>query len=508
MTSRIVSLLSLGLLVCAGSATAGAWSALPPLNPARYGAAAAATGDTLFFVGGANAGGNLTDVDTWDGGSGSWSTAPALPANRSSAGVAPIGMTVLAVGGFEDSGFPSTGVSRFDPSTGVWSGAAALPAGCAAMGCATLNGRVYVAGGETDYGALSTQSLRYDPVANTWSPIAALPTPRSGPAAAVFNGRLYVIGGAVGTPVATVEAYDPVANAWSPATALPEALWAPAAAMFAGRIWVMGGFDASFNPTAHVYSMGTDGAWRAETALPVPCAQLSAGALGNLLVIAGGVNGLGEPTGAAYAMAADATPPAETLHVSVTINPATLNRSSQGEWLTVILQSEWLISRLDLTTVTLDGVALDLGAPQTINADQHVLEVKVSREPFTHLSVGIHELMLAGRTVEGTPVSGHAALKVIGVDASVHAPRAKLTPVSSGTGQTAVTVTLDQPAMTTLDVVDVQGRVVDRIESGYRPAGSYSVTWPASGQAVRSGLYFVRVRAAGAMAMTRLVVSH
>jgi N-acetylneuraminic acid mutarotase len=504
MTSRCVAMLSVVLAVSAAPAQAGTWSVLPPLSPDRYAAAAAANTDALFLFGGANAGGNLSDVSALDSGASGWSGETVLPAARAFAGAAPIGTSLLILGGFEDSGFPSNMVSRLDPASGTWTGAAPLPSGCAAMGCAALNGMVYAAGGESNYGALSSQSVRYDPAANAWSAIATLPTLRSGPGAAVLDGRFYVIGGAAGAPVATVEAYDPLSNAWSAAAPLPEPLWSPAAATFSGRIWVMGGFDASFNPSPRVYSMGSDGVWRAEAPLPEARAQASAAALGSMLVVAGGLNGLGEPTGTAYAMSADAQPPAETLDIAVTINPGTLNLASQGQWLSVILTSQWPIADLDLASVTLGGVAMDLGAPQTINSDLNTVEVKFPRAPFTLLSPGEHALTLSGHTLAGVPVQGHGDLTVIGN----HAPRAKLTPIRIGSGQTGVSVTLDQPAMTSLDVVDLQGRLVDRIESGYRPAGTYSVTWPANGRAVRSGLYFVRFRAPGSMAMTRLVVSH
>jgi hypothetical protein len=505
MTARIRTMLSLGLLIAgAGSVHAGTWNALPPLAPGRYSAAPAATADAFYLFGGANLSGNYAGATAWDAGSNAWADVTTLPAARAFAGAAALQTSVLLAGGFEDSGFPSTLVRRFDPASNTWSNAASLPSGQAAMGCVSLGGSTYVAGGETDYGALSAQCLRYDPVANAWSAIAALPTPRTGPGSAVLNGRFFVIGGASGAPSAAVEAYDPAANAWSASTPLPEALWLPAATTFSGRIWVIGGFDASYYPSRHVYSAGSDGVWRAEASLPQPLAQSAAGVLGNELFVAGGVDSLGMPTGAAFSMAADVQPPpAETLHVAVTINPATLNVASNGNWITVILQSDWPIADLDLATLSLGGIAVDTSAPLAINQGEFVVEVKFPRGPFTQLSSGHHALELEGLTVNGVPVSGVGSLNVIGIGNA----KAKLAPRRPSPGSAEIAVTLVEPMQISLDVVDIQGRVLDRIESDFHPAGTFSVTWPSGGRKVQSGLYFMRLRAPGATAMTKMVVS-
>ena len=502
MTSRrLFSALSMMILLAAGSAHAGSWSALPQLSPERFGAAGAATPDAFYVMGGMGLAGNIANANAWGSGANAWSDVASLPDARSFAGAAALGHSVLLVGGFEDSGFPSNVVRSFDPGTG-WSDVASLPGGQAAAACVALGGAVYLAGGEADYGAYNVQSLRYDPGPNAWTAIPSLPTLRTGPAAAALNGRFYVLGGATGNPVATVEFFDPAANAWGADVSLPEPLWLPAAATFGGRIWVMGGFDAGFNATRHVYSFGSDG-WRAEAPLPAPLAQSAAGVLGDMLVVAGGVDSVGQPSGAAYAMSTDVTPPADTLHVAVSINPATLNTSSNGTWLTVLIESEWLIADLDLTTVTLDGVSIDMDGPVSINSDPHLVQVKVDRAHFAQLSFGLHELALVGRTHTGALVTGTALLTVKGNESAL---KPRLVQRRAASGASEVAVSLLEPAFVKLDVVDIQGRVVEKIEDSQRPAGTYSVTWPGS-RSVRSGLYFMRARVAGAMGMTKLVVS-
>ncbi len=74
-------------------------------------------------------------------------------------------------------------------------------------------------------------------------------------------------------------------------------------------------------------------------------------------------------------------------------------------------------------------------------------------------------------------------------------------------GATSLAFTLPHAGRVTLDVVDVQGRRVRTLLDATRPAGTHRVTWDGlddGGRAAASGLYFVRVDAAGERASRKL----
>ncbi len=76
-------------------------------------------------------------------------------------------------------------------------------------------------------------------------------------------------------------------------------------------------------------------------------------------------------------------------------------------------------------------------------------------------------------------------------------------------GATTLRFTLAHEARATLDVVDVAGARVRRLEAGTRPAGEHTILWDGrddAGSAVRPGVYFVRLDADGAQHAARVVV--
>lgn len=76
-------------------------------------------------------------------------------------------------------------------------------------------------------------------------------------------------------------------------------------------------------------------------------------------------------------------------------------------------------------------------------------------------------------------------------------------------GATTLRFTLAHEGQATLDIVDVAGALVRRLEPGNRPAGEHTIAWDgrdASGAAVRPGVYFVRLDAVGVHGTARVVV--
>jgi probable HAF family extracellular repeat protein len=76
-------------------------------------------------------------------------------------------------------------------------------------------------------------------------------------------------------------------------------------------------------------------------------------------------------------------------------------------------------------------------------------------------------------------------------------------------GRTNVSFALETASRVRVDVYDVQGRRVAKLTDGVRGAGTHSLSWNArsgDGQALASGIYFVRVQADGDAATRKVVL--
>jgi len=513
-------LLAIGLLMDAAPTVPAAhadWTSLPPLPEARYGAAGSGL-NGMFFVLGGRGTTDMANATVWNDASQSWGEAQAMSQVRVLGASAGTGSSVFAVGGYDDNGMPSAAAERLDLSSGSWTALPAMPVARVAMGAAVAGGQLYIAGGETNGSALEGSALRFDPGTNAWSAVASLPTPRTGVAAASLGGRVWIMGGRAGSLVATVEVFDPVSGAWSAGPDLPEPLWLPAAAAFQNRVWVMGGIDASFARSNRVYSAGQDGVWRVEAQLPEPLAASSVGVVDNALVVAGGLAATGRPTTSVYAFAVapppppPPPPPADTLHVRVWLNPDHLNATTQGTWITGHIEPQGFpIEDVDASSVRLDGVSPD--GPSTIEDSDHnginELMAKFSRAAFVAKGDGTWSLALQATTTTGKPVAGVVTLEVAGTGtaAGKHKHALRMAAIRSGDGRSLVQFTLDRGSDVVLEVIDLQGRVVERVEKGFLSAGLYQRTWP-SHPGAAAGTYFARLRAANTEDMVRVSVLH
>jgi hypothetical protein len=78
------------------------------------------------------------------------------------------------------------------------------------------------------------------------------------------------------------------------------------------------------------------------------------------------------------------------------------------------------------------------------------------------------------------------------------------------TATTRVEFVLQSPGVARLGVYDVRGRLVATLADGERSAGAHVVSWDGtdtSGSALPSGMYFVRLNAAGASAVRKVVLA-
>ena len=498
--SRIASiLLAVGMLTDAHPLHASDWTPIAPLPGARLGAAAATAAGTTFVLGGFDTQ-PLASVASWDGSS--WAGAPPMLEQRQWPAATAAGGIVFALGGLDIEGVAKASVERL--GAGGWGEVAPMPGGRAMPAAGTVGGIVYVAGGRDESSRPAADCFRYDPVANAWTSVAPMSAARYGAAAAVLGGRIWMLGGFGTQPVATVERFDPATGAWSGGPDLPEPLWLASAATAGDRVWVAGGLDASSQASARVYSAGADGLWRPEASLPAPLAASAMATRDGCLLLAGGSGAAGLPEAAAYSMfPAEPPPPGDTLRVEVRITPATLGTGSQGRWVGVRIQPDgWAPHDIEIGSLTLDGVRSDPGGPVSYDvsdAGRAELNLKFPRAPFSSRAPGTYDLVLLGRRLDDRPLRGVAGLTV---NAGGHA----LSAMRTSDGRTGVVVALDRPEDATLDVVDLQGRVVARIANGRFAAGASTREWPRAGETVARGSYFVRLRRAGSVDVVKLSV--
>jgi Kelch motif len=505
-------LLAIGLLMegIPGAAQAADWATLSALPSPRYAAAAAAMDDKLYVLGGRGAD-DLADATVWNGTS--WSEAAPMLTTRVMGGAASVGNGLFAIGGFNIDGQPIANVERFDAAGNAWSPVASMPAARAGFGAAVVGSNIYVAGGEGDGGIPLAALVRYDSGANSWTTLANLPTPRSGVAAATLDGHVWVMGGLSGGPVANVEVFDPTAGSWSSAPNLPEPLWLPAAATFGGRVWIMGGFDGSFLRSERVYSAGSDGVWRAETSLPEALAASTAGVVGDSLVVASGLDASGLPSMSAYSMAGETPPPPPPptgVEATVWLTPDHVNSSSNGTWISGYIEpvGGWNVADLVVSSIALDGVPAT-GPTSLGDSDGDGIverQVKFSRTALNSRPPGVYSLPLTGHLADGTEVTGTATLTIDGGGKLQKLTRTgRLNAVRIGGGAASISFSLENDAEVTLDVVDLQGRVVGTVAKGYLAAGTYDRSWSIASR-TSSGLYFFRLRAAQSQDVVRMSI--
>jgi N-acetylneuraminic acid mutarotase len=502
-------------ILAAGESAAFAqdWSAIAPLSTSRFGATGAAIGDDFYVLGGSGVS-DLSSASRWSAASGSWTAVSSMSITRQHAGAASLGGRLYAIGGYGPGGMATANAERFDPATGAWSAIAALPEVRALAGVVAHNGAIYVISGEDATGMPQESTFRYDPATNQWTALVPVMTPRSGGAAAMLNGEIYLMGGAFGSSLDVTEIYDPASGGWRVGPSLPEPLWMPAAASFDGRIWVMGGFDAGFQRSDRVYSLGTDGTWRTEPALPLAVAGAACASNGTRLLVAGGMDANGNAVTSAVTRVGELPPPPpppppaddDTLFCSVQLTPHTLNLRSNGHWLTAEIRSETGdVGLIDAASLTLAGVAIDMGVAPTL--EDGVLCVKFPRSGFGHLTDGEQMLALAGLTTEGDVVAGEGQIRIAG--ANQKKPSNERGPaVKPGRGNNpfaAMEFSLETPMQVEMDVLDVQGRQIGVVASGFYGAGTHAISWNAAGS-LSSGVYFVRARFGWDVQTTRFAV--
>jgi len=188
--------------------------------------------------------------------------APAVPTARGGLGAAAIGDTIYVIGGADFYGGaglqPRT--EAFSVTTQSWASLANVPDtdvwGTAVV---TAGGDVYALGGWPNGG---NRNRRYDPSTNGWTTRAPIPSAGFdwGHAAVAVGDAIYVLGGAS----AAMDRYDTTTNTWTTLTGPPVFSRGMAAVTDGSKLYVIDSFDAFL-----IYDIATD-TWTQHPGLPRP----------------------------------------------------------------------------------------------------------------------------------------------------------------------------------------------------------------------------------------------
>lgn len=222
--------------------TSDVWATKTPLPTPRWGLVAAAVGDRIYAIGGANETGMLDIVEVYDPQSDSWKTGTPMPSPRSGSGVAVLAGRIYVLGGSLDGGSGSTDeVVIYDPANDSWSNG--LPFGFEGkriMGVAVSDERIYLFGGWLG----RPDVLEYIPSNGSVRQVSSIPYGVSGPGVGTIGDKIYVAGGAPENecdPLGLTYEYDPLADAYTMVAPMPTSRLSVSVGIVNGRMYVIGG---------------------------------------------------------------------------------------------------------------------------------------------------------------------------------------------------------------------------------------------------------------------------
>ena len=195
----------------------------------------AATGGSLFFIGGKYGRVRVQICDPTQS-EPVWKTLPnVLHANGRSNATALDGV-VYTVGGFDAQSHPDTTTERYLPGSNSWEKVAPVNIGRWGTQVCAVGGAMYAVGGLSNCGIFTVPFVpemsieQYCPITNTWKIVTTMPTARTNFAIAVVEKSIYVLGGRShssgacfgdGTATNLVEIFDTESGLWSEGTSLP-----------------------------------------------------------------------------------------------------------------------------------------------------------------------------------------------------------------------------------------------------------------------------------------------
>jgi len=199
---------------------ADTWKALAPMPTKRGSPVAAAVGNKIYVIGGANLLPSASEtamdfyvpqhsvgtVEEYDPADNTWRERSPMPTARNHTSIGVVNGKIYVIGGRVGAAFISEAtdvsvVEEYDPAADKWSSPRSrMPTARSALGYGVYNGRIYIAGGEfQDPHMMATFKAveAYDPASDSWSILPSMPVSRHGLAAGVVGNKLILVGGDV-----------------------------------------------------------------------------------------------------------------------------------------------------------------------------------------------------------------------------------------------------------------------------------------------------------------------
>ncbi|MFQ6041883.1 MAG: kelch repeat-containing protein [Candidatus Poribacteria bacterium] len=520
----------------------GFWTTLSPMPTAREGVAAAVVGGEVYAIGGYeydNLGTFrtiLATVEKYKPTADNWQSIKPMPSARAYLAAATVNDKIYAIGGWYAEWDGSEWVNKqvlstvevYDPVTKSWNVAADMQTPRSGFAVAVANNKIYAIGGWNPGNRVLSTIEVYDPATDTWSAVAPMPTARAYLTAAAVNNRIYAIGGYVINPAtgleessSIVEMYDPVSNTWSTVVSMPTARDRLAAAAVNDRIYAIGGWNIGSQQSLDIneeYNPFT-GSWRVVAPMPSYRIYLAAAVVNDKVIAIGGRKTSDLPSNKVEEYTPLAPPILPVTIAGRIIIPGRGKKNPDLPVANATLQL-WLDGEMKYSTKT-DGNGeyyFEKVRPnephqkyQRKVIDEHDTELEiVAKDKEVHYDPGVNVLDEEIRIRVTKP--GKAAPALINtVPEKSELGRNYPNPFNP---ETWIPYMLAEDAVVLIDIYDMKGQRIRRLDLGYRQAGYYlnrssAAYWDGRnerGERVASGMYFYTLQAGSFTASRKMLL--
>lgn len=257
-----------------------------PLSPHRYHAMVSLAGK-VYTVGGES----TSMFERYDPRDDAWRELPRLPTPRMFLAAAAIGQAIYALGGADPSQTSLAIVEEYNTSRNTWRRRAPMPKARDRFAAVAVDGKILVLGGFSSNQNLDLVDV-YDPLTDRWSDGPKLPLARHGHSAVATAGKIFVLGGygtsgdVVVAPLARVDELDVRTGVWTRRADLPQARGFFAAVAIGDFLYTMGGRTRRGSPVER-YNITTD-TWEVLGDMPSPRQRFGAATVDGRVIIVGG----------------------------------------------------------------------------------------------------------------------------------------------------------------------------------------------------------------------------